>query len=65
MAAMRCEALHNRATIRGGKFQSENGPEYKKNMGENQEQKCTTSPHSLAASLLFLLFNNPLQTRSS
>jgi len=37
----------------------------RKNMGENQEQKGTTPPHSLAASILFLLFNNHLQTRSS
>jgi hypothetical protein len=65
MAALRCEALHNRATVRGCKFQSENGPEYKKKYGGKSRAKGYHSPHSLAASILFLLFNNHLQTRSS
>ena len=30
----------------------------RKNMRENQEQKCTTPPHSLAASTIFLFFIN-------
>jgi hypothetical protein len=44
MAAMRCEALHNRAPVRGCKFQSENGPEYKKKYGGKSRAKVYHSP---------------------